>query len=73
MDWKKIRTYNREDLIDKIQGMECDLDSALDLMVRVARGEQTTDEMGRWVSLNYPKYRERLPEHLRELPPKRRR
>ncbi len=72
MDWKKIIRYSREDLLDKIQGMDCDMDSAIDLMVRVARGEQTTDEMGKWVSLNYPKFRVKLPERLRELPPKRR-
>ena len=72
MDWSKVDTYTRQDLIDTIEGMECDLESCVNLMVRVASGKQTTDEMGRWVSLNYPKFSDRLPAHLRELPPRRR-
>jgi hypothetical protein len=66
-----VDTCSREDLIDEIQALECDLDYCLELMVKVASGNQTTDEMGKWVSLNYPKFRERLPERLRELPPTR--
>ncbi len=58
-------------LQDKVDGLESNLQSALDLMVRVARGEQTVHRMGEWVSLNYPKCRERLPELMRALPPKR--
>jgi hypothetical protein len=54
-----------------LEGFEADLEAALDLMVRVASKKQTTDEMGRWVSLNYPQYRKRLPKELRELPPQR--
>jgi len=60
-----------QDLQDKVDGLESDLQSAVDLMVRVARGEQTVQKMGEWLSLNYPKHRERLPEHMRTLPPKR--
>jgi len=62
-----------QELQDKVDGLECDLASAVDLMTRVARGEQTVHAMGEWISLNYPKYRERLPEHMRALPPKRER
>jgi hypothetical protein len=80
MDWDKIDEYTRQDLIDEIQGYqseaefyETELRLALDLMIKVASGRQTSDEMGRWVSLNYPKRRGELPEHLRELPPERKR
>lgn len=71
MDWAKIQEYSREDLIDTVEGLECDLDHCVELMVRVARGEQTVQRMGEWVSLNYPKYREQLPEQMRVLPPTR--
>ena len=60
-----------QNLQDKVDGLESDLHSAVDLMVRVARGEQTIQRMGEWLSLNYPKYRQRLPEQMRALPPKR--
>lgn len=60
-----------QDLQDKVDGLEADLQSAIDLMVRVARGEQTVQGMGECLSLNYPKHRERLPEPMRALPPKR--
>ena len=71
MDWNKVREYKRQDLIDEIQGLECDLDSAVELMARAARGEQTIEAMGEWVSLNYPKYRGQLPEAMRALPRRR--
>ncbi len=72
MNWNKVRDYKRQDLIDEIEGLECDLDAAVELMVRVARGKQTIQAMGEWVSLNYPKYRDQLPEAMRALPPRRR-
>ena len=71
LNWQDTERYTREDLLDTIQGMECDLEAAVELMAKVASGKQTADEMGRWVSLNYPYYRETLPEHLRELPQRR--
>jgi hypothetical protein len=58
-------------LQDKVDGLESDLQSAVDLMVRVARGEQTVQGMGEWISLNYPKHREQLPAAMRALPPQR--
>lgn len=58
-------------LQDKVDGLEADLQSAVDLMVRVACGEQTVQRMGEWLSLNYPKQRDRLPELMRTLPPVR--
>lgn len=54
---------------DKIDGLESELDSAIDLMVRVARGEQTVHNMGEWVSLNFPKFRDRLPAAMQATPP----
>lgn len=60
-----------QDLQDRVDGLESDLQSAVDLMVRVACGEQTVQAMGEWLSLNYPNHRERLPEQMRTLPPKR--
>lgn len=60
-----------EEELDTNTGLSFELDTAIDLMVRVARGEQTVEEMGKWVSLNFPKFRNRLPEALREVPPKR--
>ena len=49
---------------------EC-LENALQVMVRVARGETSLQQLGEWVSLNYAEYRHMLPEQMRVLPPKR--
>ncbi len=59
-----------QDLEDEVDHLRSELQEALALMVRVARGEQTVQGMGELVSLNYPKFRERLPEAMRALPPK---
>jgi len=72
MQWEKVHTYTRDGLVDELQGMECDLEHAVELMCRVASGRQTLQAMGEWVSLNYPKYRDMLPQEMRALPPKRR-
>jgi len=55
---------------DRAEGLEEDLKSVLDLMLKVVCGDQTVEEMGRWISLNYPKRRRELPTHLRERPPR---
>ncbi len=60
-----------ERLRDKVDGLEADLSSALDLMVRVASGQQSVHKMGEWLSLNYPSVREKLPVEMRTIPPQR--
>ncbi len=73
MRWEKVETYTHEDLIDEIQGLECGLNHAIELMCRVASGKQTLQAMGEWMSLNYPKYRHLLPKGMQVLPPTRKR
>lgn len=51
-----------ENALGKAAGLEEELDYAVDLMVRVARGEQTVERMAEWVSMNFPKFRDRLPK-----------
>ncbi len=46
--------------LGKAAGLEWELNEAVDLMVRVARGEQTIERMAEWVSMNFPKFRDRL-------------
>ncbi|HEY4488434.1 MAG TPA: hypothetical protein VJB97_02865 [Candidatus Paceibacterota bacterium] len=47
------------------------LGKRVQVMVRVARGETSLQQLGEWVSLNYAEYRHMLPEQMRVLPPKR--
>jgi len=56
------------DLQDTVDGLEAELDSAIDLMIRVAHGEQTVQAMGEWVSLNFPKRRVDLPNDMQVSP-----
>ena len=39
---------------DRAEGLECDLDSAIQVMRRRVRGEKDIKSMGRWLDLNYP-------------------
>lgn len=65
------RLRRRDEAIRREQdGIKDDLAKALEVMVGVARGEQTVQRMGEFISLNYPEYRNLLPELMRILPPK---
>lgn len=50
---------------DRAGGLEEDLASALCLMIRVVKGEQTAERMGEWIYLNYPELRHQLPGHIK--------
>ena len=69
MQWNKVREYKRKDLLDEIEALECELNMAIDLMARVASRKQTVFRMGEWVSLNFPKFRDKLPKRMQALPP----
>lgn len=47
-----LSKYNRQDLIDKIEGLECDLEAAVEVAFKRGAHE--------WVRLNYRKEYERL-------------
>jgi hypothetical protein len=60
--------YMKDTWQSKASALEIELEWAVDLMVRVARGEQTVQRMGEWVSLNFPQERKRLPKKMRVTP-----
>ncbi len=53
----------------KIEALEWELKEAVDLMARVAAGTQTIQNMGEWVSLNFPEFRDKLPKQMQAVPP----
>tara|TARA_B100000745_G_scaffold264391_1_gene189080 strand:- start:345 stop:608 length:264 start_codon:yes stop_codon:yes gene_type:complete len=67
--WIDDDTGYVENLEDKVDGLEYELDAAIDLMARVCSGKQSVHNMGEWISLNFPKFRERLPAQMQAKPP----
>ena len=45
---------DREEALDKIDGLQSDLDSAIAVMRRRVSGEASVESMGEWLHLNYP-------------------
>lgn len=46
-----------DELLDKIDGLESELDACLEVLVRRIRGEADLASAAEWVRLNYPKFR----------------
>ena len=51
---------------DTSEGFREDLNSALNVMIHVIRGQQTVLGMAQWIADNYPDMRARIPKNLRD-------
>lgn len=49
-----MTTEDRNDLRDRVEGLECDLDSALDVLIARIKGEKPLETAAEWLRLNYP-------------------